>query len=1139
MDLVQLIEKVRHQYVHIQDERQFIHKLNNDVNDEIDSMIRTMWIIKNQRYICDKLHESHQLNNNINDPINLINESNKIQQSEFIEGYKKFGSNESLLSQLLQHLRDNPKSISYLLFYAEKECSNFLDLLCKIIISTVYNHCFLDHDKLSLIDMMEELIEIYINFYDDLRRHMHSKNSSFGIVYRNFCDEQSELKTFYRLALTKPIMLVLSEDSLFLDIDSNRAVMRFCQEERQKHFGSENSPEYEENLNKYKKWTIQKMKYFVNNFIRSLKENIYAFPQSLIWLMVRMYTKLIERFDYQKVNSIFVDMIFFYLICPAIQNPDLFGITDLHINHIAHYNLMQCAQIIQMLALSNWEKVSGPYQQVCSLFDRNCLSFIMEHIFIVAKNSTDSISQQQQQRRSSTSIESIELPYFLCSDIELKFLLEYIGLFLQRNDQPDQPLNTYYRQLPQSILNFDYDDGKVNSLKSERSIRKSKSISDYIDSLDEFSSLNIKHLLANNGDNLPTLKCLFNSKQIFKITNQNFSQRFIGMKNEEKILGNIIDRQIILNETVDRIREEIDKLFNLEIDNFPCSPIINDTSIDKTNNNLASLLRSNDDDDDNDQSINEIENDPINQSFDDTFDDEINMQSLGTLTLQLGDLVDLDITSNEMDRNRNHSPELNESNSNKSSSGNPVGKKVISSFKNIKDKMKNISLSKDNKQQQQQRTSLIDLSKTNNNVQIGNQSIIADRTEIKAETDKIFDKYRSTTTTTKQLQQSMENENISNQQRYSPDLIILNNNDVENSIVDIDFLGDIHLKIYKLISLIDLFHVYRRYKFLNLSNKNDFILFLKILLSESNDMNEISTSVLIMDIIRIVQDIDQEELSNIFQKIEIDWKTRNFYIIYLLKSRQYLLQRLKQIDSVQQSLHKDHSSTDFIIISFLVRSILEKQEQNIQELIRKFRDSTTLTDEKASLVQRLLDHTIDQLQTKLFTDEQLTLLRQILERHLMNRIYLLAFYPNGDIDQLRDQILHQQINQLSLNLSHNSKLLNIPTKFFTTSPWPSAQAELLLLSAYKTPRDKIQCIYRCCSHIMTLLSTSQNSIPSADDLLPVLIFVVIKSNTRSILSTIEYINTFYLNEMTGEQSYYWTQFCSAVEFIKTILHCNP
>lgn len=280
----------------------------------------------------------------------------------------------------------------------------------------------------------------------------------------------------------------------------------------------------------------------------------------------------------------------------------------------------------------------------------------------------------------------------------------------------------------------------------------------------------------------------------------------------------------------------------------------------------------------------------------------------------------------------------------------------------------------------------------------------------------------------------------------------------------------------------------------------------------------------------------QEELSNIFQQIEIDWKCRSFYIIYQLKSHQYLLQKLKQIDSVQQSLRKDHSLTDFIIISFLVRLILDKQEPNIQELIRKFRDPSTLTDEKASLVQRSLDIIIGQLKTQLFTDEQLALLRQILERHLMNRIYLLAFYPNGDIDQLRDQILHQQISQLSSNLSHNSKLLNIPTKYFTTSPWPSAQAELLLLSAYKTPRDKIQCIYRCCSHIMTLLGTTQNSIPSADDLLPVLIFVVIKSNARSILSTIEYVNTFYLNEMAGEQSYYWTQFCSAVEFIKTILN---
>lgn len=297
-----------------------------------------------------------------------------------------------------------------------------------------------------------------------------------------------------------------------------------------------------------------------------------------------------------------------------------------------------------------------------------------------------------------------------------------------------------------------------------------------------------------------------------------------------------------------------------------------------------------------------------------------------------------------------------------------------------------------------------------------------------------------------------------------------------------------------------------------------------------------ATTVLIMEIYRILQDFNQEQFLELFKQLEIDLKKRHFYTIYLLKSREYLLQKLQQLQSIQLALQKEHSLTDFIIISCLVRMILEKKELNIQDLIIKFADPSTLTDEKAALVKMLLEETINNLPIQYFTDEQFTLIKQILERNLMNRIYLYAFYPNGDIDNMRDQILHQQIKQLSQIVTHNSKLLNIPAKYYTTSPWPSAQAELLSLSAYKTARDKVQCIYRCCTHIIALLGTCQNSIPSADDLLPVLIFVVIKTNVKSILSTIEYVNTFYLNDMTGEESYYWTQFCSAVEFIKTILN---
>ncbi|KAI7693493.1 hypothetical protein SSS_02067 [Sarcoptes scabiei] len=143
---------------------------------------------------------------------------------------------------------------------------------------------------------------------------------------------------------------------------------------------------------------------------------------------------------------------------------------------------------------------------------------------------------------------------------------------------------------------------------------------------------------------------------------------------------------------------------------------------------------------------------------------------------------------------------------------------------------------------------------------------------------------------------------------------------------------------------------------------------------------------------------------------------------------------------------------------------------------------------------------------------------------------------------MRDRILHQQIEQLSVNVSADSKLFCIPSIYFNTSPWPSAQNELKKLFVCKTPRDKIKCIHRCCLHIMALLSVDRNhqddqqNYASADDLLPVLIFVVIKANPKSILSTIQYINTFYTEAMTGEEAYYWTQFCSAIEFIKTLLN---
>lgn len=65
--------------------------------------------------------------------------------------------------------------------------------------------------------------------------------------------------------------------------------------------------------------------------------------------------------------------------------------------------------------------------------------------------------------------------------------------------------------------------------------------------------------------------------------------------------------------------------------------------------------------------------------------------------------------------------------------------------------------------------------------------------------------------------------------------------------------------------------------------------------------------------------------------------------------------------------------------------------------------------------------------------------------------------------------------------------------YLKEAPWPSAQAEIRTINAYKTPRDKVQCILRMCSTIMNLLSlANEDSVPGADDFVPVLVFVLIR-----------------------------------------------
>lgn len=43
-----------------------------------------------------------------------------------------------------------------------------------------------------------------------------------------------------------------------------------------------------------------------------------------------------------------------------------------------------------------------------------------------------------------------------------------------------------------------------------------------------------------------------------------------------------------------------------------------------------------------------------------------------------------------------------------------------------------------------------------------------------------------------------------------------------------------------------------------------------------------------------------------------------------------------------------------------------------------------------------------------------------------------------------------------------------------------------------------------------------------------------QANPPALLSTVQYVNLFYDKRLKGEDQYWWTQFCAAIEFIKTM-----
>ncbi len=94
-----------------------------------------------------------------------------------------------------------------------------------------------------------------------------------------------------------------------------------------------------------------------------------------------------------------------------------------------------------------------------------------------------------------------------------------------------------------------------------------------------------------------------------------------------------------------------------------------------------------------------------------------------------------------------------------------------------------------------------------------------------------------------------------------------------------------------------------------------------------------------------------------------------------------------------------------------------------------------------------------------------------------------------------------------------------------------AETELIKINNYKAPRDKLVCILNSI-YLLTHLTNKIKAPSHPDYLLPIIIYIIIQSRIKNMISNVQYITRF--RDLKGESDYYMVMVHSAIQYIDTM-----
>uniref|UniRef100_A0A915PJN7 Ras-GAP domain-containing protein n=1 Tax=Setaria digitata TaxID=48799 RepID=A0A915PJN7_9BILA len=391
--LTMLCERLRSEKLLVASELDTLQRLNEEVDNAQSELAHLSWICRQEQTILSHLVNSHP---DVR-PENCCFLTSQLDSACFIDGYRRIdGHYYGSVTELLNLLLNSPNLVAEILHAADQTVKNndspFTELV-SCVYSLLYGCAVFPVDERRVLETLFNLLSIQLASHSDPRLLLRRGNASFCQLYRLFSEGMYSAKIFLTAALHDPVMFVLSQDDVFLDIEPTKTLIRFPVEERRRRFGEdENSLAFLQKLTAHRRYIETKLVSIASRFIRAITDALSCFPQSLGCIVRRLYTVLVDhrKLTHEQAILICTDLIFTYLICPAIANPETLGvISDTPVTYIARFNLMQVGQILQTLAVAPFEPPSAHIAHFYSQFDQQSMPFVVQHILTTHGDSVE------------------------------------------------------------------------------------------------------------------------------------------------------------------------------------------------------------------------------------------------------------------------------------------------------------------------------------------------------------------------------------------------------------------------------------------------------------------------------------------------------------------------------------------------------------------------------------------------------------------------------------------------------------------------------------------------------------------------------------------------------------------------------